>query len=483
MLIMRTALVLLILLQTAPVFSQTAENTGSTLNTETATNFLKIITNKFHKLENNLTNSVDKYLTNLEKQENKLYKKLYKKDSTAAIKIFAAQQAKYKQLKDKLHSADSNATTRKLKEYLPQFDTLKTSLAFLNTGITQNPAISQTLHTATAQLQQFETKMQIANEIKKQLKQRKEQLTQQLQQYGMGKQLMGLNKEVYYYQQQLNEYKDLINNPNKIQQKAIAVLRNSNLYKDFMKKNSFLAQLFKMPENYGTAESIAGLQTHAEVERMITQRMGGGGPNTQQLVQQQMKQAQQQLKTLKDKVNKLGGSSSNMEMPNFKPNTQKTKTFLQRLEYGVNIQTQRSKYLLPATTDIALTAGYKLNDKSVVGIGAAYKMGWGEGIKHIQLSTQGINLRSFVDVKISTKKTWIGGIWITGGYEKNYLKAYNTYLPFTNVQAWQSSGLIGLTKKYTIGKKTHQLQLLWDFLSYQQIPRAEALKFRVGWGL
>jgi ABC-type transport system involved in cytochrome bd biosynthesis fused ATPase/permease subunit len=79
MLIMRIALVLLILLQTAPVFSQTAENTGSTLNTETATNFLKIITNKFHKLENNLTNTVDKYLTNLEKQENKLYKKLYKK--------------------------------------------------------------------------------------------------------------------------------------------------------------------------------------------------------------------------------------------------------------------------------------------------------------------------------------------------------------------------------------------------------------------
>ena len=475
MLIMRIALVLLILLQTAPVFSQTAENTGSTLNTETATNFLKIITNKFHKLENNLTNSVDKYLTNLEKQENKLYKKLYKKDSTAAIKIFAAQQAKYKQLKDKLHSADSNAATRKLKEYLPQFDTLKTSLAFLNTGITQNPAISQTLHTATAQLQQFETKMQIANEIKKQLKQRKEQLTHQLQQYGMGKQLMGLNKEVYYYQQQLNEYKDLINNPDKIQQKAIAVLRNSNLYKDFMKKNSFLAQLFKIPDNYGTPESLVGLQTNADIQALLKQRTTGGGPNAQQLVQQQMKQAQQQLKTLKDKVNKLGGSSSNMEMPNFKPNTQKTKTFLQRLEYGVNIQTQRSKYLLPATTDIALTAGYKLNDKSVIGLGAAYKLGWGKDIRQIRLSGQGLNLRSYIDIKLK------GNFFITGGYEQNYLYEITRYEQLKDLSAWQQSGLIGLTKKYKIGKKINNLQLLWDFLSYQQIPRSEALKFRVGY--
>lgn len=47
---MRTAIVLLLLLQTAPVFSQTAEKIGSTLNTETATNFLKSNTNKFHKL-------------------------------------------------------------------------------------------------------------------------------------------------------------------------------------------------------------------------------------------------------------------------------------------------------------------------------------------------------------------------------------------------------------------------------------------------
>jgi hypothetical protein len=348
-------------------------------------------------------------------------------------------------------------------------------LAFLNTGITQNPAISQTLHTATAQLQQFETKMQIANEIKKQLKQRKEQLTHQLQQYGMGKQLMGLNKEVYYYQQQLNEYKDLINNPDKIQQKAIAVLRNSNLYKDFMKKNSFLAQLFKIPDNYGTPESLVGLQTNADIQALLKQRTTGGGPNAQQLVQQQMKQAQQQLKTLKDKVNKLGGSSSNMEMPNFKPNTQKTKTFLQRLEYGVNIQTQRSKYLLPATTDIALTAGYKLNDKSVIGLGAAYKLGWGKDIRQIRLSGQGLNLRSYIDIKLK------GNFFITGGYEQNYLYEITRYEQLKDLSAWQQSGLIGLTKKYKIGKKINNLQLLWDFLSYQQIPRSEALKFRVGY--
>ena len=35
-------------------------------------------------------------------------------------------------------------------------------------------------------------------------------LKEQLEKYGMAKDLKKLNKEVYYYQQQINEYKDLI---------------------------------------------------------------------------------------------------------------------------------------------------------------------------------------------------------------------------------------------------------------------------------
>jgi hypothetical protein len=46
---------------------------------------------------------------------------------------------------------------------------------------------------------------------------------------------------------------------------------------------------------------------------------------------------------------------------------------------------------------------------------------------------------------------------------------------------WQQSGLVGLTKKYKIGKKSGNIQLLWDFLSYQQVPQTKPIKFRIGY--
>ena len=50
--------------------------------------------------------------------------------------------------------------------------------------------------------------------------------------------------------------------------------------------------------------------------------------------------------------------------------------------------------------------------------------------------------------------------------------------------AWQQSGLLGLSKvldvKNKYFKKT-KLQLLWDFLSYQQAPRTQPVVFRIGY--
>ncbi|MCW3110034.1 MAG: hypothetical protein JWQ09_4540, partial [Segetibacter sp.] len=125
--------------------------------------------------------------------------------------------------------------------------------------------------------------------------------------------------------------------------------------------------------------------------------------------------------------------------------------------------------------DLALTAGYKLNDKSVIGIGASYKLGWGSGWQHIKLTNEGIGLRSYIDMKLK------GSIWISGGYEQNYQGAFTKIDQLKDVSAWQTSGLLGLTKKYKIGKKTNNLQLLWDFLSYQQEPKRQAILFRVGY--
>ena len=80
--------------------------------------------------------------------------------------------------------------------------------------------------------------MQQAEEIKNYIKQRKELLKEQLGKFGMLKDMKNLNKEAYYYQQQLAEYKNLLKDPKKIEQKALDVLKKLPAFTSFMQKNS-----------------------------------------------------------------------------------------------------------------------------------------------------------------------------------------------------------------------------------------------------
>jgi hypothetical protein len=116
----------------------------------------------------------------------------------------------------------------------------------------------------------------------------------------------------------------------------------------------------------------------------------------------------------------------------------------------------------------------------VIGVGASYKLGWGQNFRNIRLSNQGAGLRSYVDWKLK------GPFWVSGGYEMNYKTAFNSFYQLQDLNAWQRSGLLGLSKVISVKtkffKKT-KLQLLWDFLSYRQIPKTQPIVFRVGYNL
>jgi hypothetical protein len=187
------------------------------------------------------------------------------------------------------------------------------------------------------------------------------------------------------------------------------------------------------------------------------------------------------VNTWKNKLTQAGSSGSDDIMPEgFKPNNQKTKSFLKRIEIGTNIQSQKTNGYFPATSDIGLSIGYKLSDKSILGIGASYKMGMGKDIRHINITHQGAGMRSFIDWKIK------GSFWMSGGYEMNYRNAFRRIDVLKDLNAWQQSGLIGLSKVISLKTKFFsktKLQLLWDFMSYQQLPRTQPILFRVGYSI
>jgi hypothetical protein len=287
-----------------------------------------------------------------------------------------------------------------------------------------------------------------------------------------------LTKTAYYYRAQVDQYKAMLKDPKKIEEKTLSILNRMPFFQKFMKENSQLTSLFGLPDNYGTPASLAGLQTRASVQGMIQQRIAAGGPNALAQVQQNLQNAQAQLSQLKDKLLKssgLQGMSGDIDMPDFKPNNQKTKPFLKRLDYGFNVQFEKNNSLMPSTSDMAATIGYKLNDKSEAGIGMSYKLGLGS-IQHIRFSSQGIGFRSYLDWKIRKQ------FYLTGGYEINYNSGFKSIRQLKNEDLWQRSALAGISKKYQISKKLKgNLQLLYDFLAYRHTPVSQPFLFRIGY--
>jgi len=458
--------------------------------------FFKKVNNKTASLEDRLTKQTEKYLHKLARKEARLKKKLYKIDSAAAKQAFAADPEKqYDALIQKLKSTPGGNADKLSGAYMPYVDSLKGTLSFLNKNpelLNQSKVLPADVQNSLSQLQQLQGKMQSADEIKQFIQQRKQNIKNYLGQYthlpgGITNEFNSYSKEAYYYSQQLKEYKDILNDPDRAMKTALSVLNKVPAFTSFMKKNSMLASLFNIPGAAGSGDptqAVTGMQTRDQVMQAFQNQAGATGPNVNSMIQQNVQSAQGQVNTLKDKLNSLGGGGNGeLDMPNFKPNTQRTKSFFQRLEYGTNIQSAQSSYFFPTTTDLGLSVGYKLNNKSTIGIGASYKMGWGKDFRHINITQEGVGLRSFLDVKLK------GSFYASGGFEYNYQQPFDGLVPPSRVgetgpNAWQQSGLIGITKILSLKSKVlkkSRLQLLWDFLSYQQRPQTQAFKFRIGY--
>ncbi len=482
---MRTPKTVLLLIMLLPAASIAQNDVSDTMYNNISDKSLQSLNDKYTKLTSAVNYQTAKLLERMQCRETKLQKKLQGIDSSKAAELFGNTQAKYQQLQAELQSPINPNVANLLREYLPGVDSIQTAFRFLNqAGI--SPDKLQQIQGITTQIQQLQGSLQKANDIQVFLKEREQQLKDQLSQYNFGGKLLGMNKQLYYYQQQIAQYKALLHDPQKLEETVLSTISNMPAFQSFFQKNSYLSQLFGIPGNYGTLASIAGLQTRAQVQQLIGQRIGNvtlpGGGGSQPMVQQQIQGAQQQLSSLQNKVSALGGAgggNSDAVMPDFKPNPEKTKTFFKRLEYGFNIQTTQATIITPSISDIALTVGYKFSDRATMGIGASYKLGFGRPINHIKFTSEGAGFRSYIDVK--AKKSF----WLSGGLECNYMQSFSKLSDLNqNITAWQKSALLGLTKKYKIGKtKEGNLQLLYDFLSKQHIPVSQPLIFRMGYSL
>ena len=466
------------------------------IDTSSQTNQVVNFPNKYFTKLNGKTNQLDekleyqteKYIRKIEKQEAKLKRKLLAFDSAAVNTLFSANpEQQFNMIEQKMKSSSVVSSAVKLSgDYYANADSLLTSLEFFNKNpkFLSNTKLAPEIQNSLSQLKALGGKMQLADQLKQIIEQRKEQIRQYLSKFtklpnGITNIYQDYSKQLIYYKQQVTEYKEMLNDPDKMMKKAIELANKIPAFQNFIKSNSMLAGLFNLSGEYNPSIPGQGMPTRDMVMAAFQGQSGLTSQTLSGIVQKNVETASGQIDELKDKFSGIGlGGGSSLDIKNFKPSSQKTKSFLKRLEFGTNIQTVRSNYFFPTTTDLGLSLGYKLDDKNVVGIGVSYKIGWGSGFDHIKITSQGIGLRSFLDVNIK------GNFFASGGFEYNYQKVFSNLSQLKRISDWQKSGLLGIGKIVSIRsqavKKT-KIQLLWDFLSYQQIPRTQPFIFRIGY--
>jgi hypothetical protein len=459
-----------------------ADSTVQSLQ-QLSSRYITTVDNKIDKYSHRLSSKTEKTLAKLSRWEIKIQGLLQKVNPEAAQKLFGEGQTTFSSLLQKLKEGKNIAEQYKTR-YDEYRDKLTTNLKYLQQQKEKlDNKLVKPVQEATKKAAELEQDVQNSEALEQFIKERKKQLLDESLKYiGKSKYLTKINKEAYYYVETLRNYKEIFSDKQKAEETALTILNKIPAFQKFVQQNSMLASLFRMPGNSNTtnAASLAGLQTRAQMNSLIQERIAAGGPNAQAQIQQNIQQAQDELNKLKDKILKNGGNSSDADMPDFKPNMQKTKTLKQRLEFGSNLQFAKNNSLVPTTADIGLSVGYKLNDKSVLGIGASYKLGLGNGLQHFQLTHQGLGLRSFVDWKLKKQ------FYVSGGYEMNWLPGIESVQnpPLGGRGAWQQAGLIGISKKIAVKTKFFKgtkLQLLYDMLHSQHVPVSQPVLFRIGY--
>ena len=456
------------------------------------TRLLARIHRKVSNLNTALTDQTERYLVKMQRQEERMHQKLAKVDAAGAASLFGSSGQRYAELEQRMRT-DTGGKGRGYSGIYPAYlDSLQGSMRFLQGNPTvlsnTNAGAMTQLQGANTEVQTLQARMGDADAAKAFLQQRKQQIAAYMAQHPgvsgvLGKGSSEMNQGVYYYSQQLRQYEESWTSPDVLEQRALAALNKVAAFQTFMKENSMLGGLFHLPGSYGTPQGLSGLQTKDQIGELIRGQVGGSGAAGgagagAAALQSNLQNAQTQVENYQSKLSSLGAGNGNMDMPDFKPNDQKTKTFWKRLEYGANFQTTHTNYYFPMVTDFGASLGYKLGHNNVVGVGASYKLGWGNGIQHIAFSNQGVGLRGFLQIGIK------GSFSATGGFEYNYTTPFASFQNLKRIQDWTKSGLVGVTKtislKNRVFKKT-SVSLLWDFLSYQQVPQTQPILFRIGY--
>lgn len=430
-------------------------------------------------LQNQIRQSSNKYLSKSLKLERKLKQQFAKTDPARAEEVFGNIDSLYKALKD-TSCTTATENTKRHNLYVARIDSMRSGIQYLLSSKTfdQSTIAKEKLQAAISSYDQLQGKLNGNDAVVKYLQNRQQTLLTQLQQTELVQQFNTLKKQLFYYKTSIAQFRQSLETRAGYEMILLRVLNKLPAFQQFFNRYSGLASIFRLPTAGEDLSALgtAGIQTRAQLEEALSRQLNITGAANSAL-QQPIGNAQSVLNQYKNKLSGLKNGNDDPSLPDFKPNQEKTKRLKDRFEIGMNAQSKRSSNLFPATCDIGLSLGYKLNNRSTAGIGGSYRMGLGKDFRHMALTHQGVGLRSFLDYRLK------GSFWLSGGGEMNYYALINRSGQLKDLSAWQTSALLGISKKFKATPKLNgSLQVLYDFLWKQQ-PSAQKIIVRAGYNI
>lgn len=466
--------------------------------------YLRTVDSKMANFSNNAERSTQHTLDALISEEKSMQKKMAVSDPAASKRLFGYALDSLQRMKAAISGSTAKTGHLLAGNYFPYTDSLRQTLAFLQQtgqkGAALNSKVNSQLSSSLGQVNALEGKLNTIAVIQNFIQQRQQLLTGvlgKLPQYTGN--LQQLSKTGYYYSAQITTYKNTLKDPAAIERKMLDQINTSAVFQDLLQHNGQLAGLFVPRTAFArlplTSNPVTGLPARAQLQQyfrehaptltdttdpvaQLTKKFTAAGSQLQQTGGAPGGTAAPGLSMLPPGAPALPSSTSTIPATTTTPNTQKTKTFGQRLQYGIDLQFGQAVSYLPATSNFGLKLGYKLNDKLTAGIGVDYLFGMGTGWKDLHFTNQGVGLRSYATWQI--KKGWN----IQGGAEANYMSAFTSIRQLRGLQQWQTSALLGLSKQYRVSRKiSGNVQVLYDFLYQQHLPTTQPILFRLGYDL
>ncbi len=444
--------------------------------------------------------SLDRYLDRSERIQQRLLHKLQKKEQRMLQKLSHRDTVAYRHYIDNPLSYDSIARmagdSSVLRKAALRTNTLTDSLKRLQHFISgARIPLGQTTARAPDYTERLAAMQQKLN-VQQQLKDALQQKGRQLESWAGTKNIAGvkeIQKKVYYAGEQLKTWRQLADEPDAAEEKALEYLQGLSGFEKALAAPSPYAGMT-------TEEDLqkAGYQTRKMTEDMLRSKMGNQAAAWQQKMGGQVGQYQRQLNDKLGKVNEAVGKGkaqleeikearaavNNLKETGFRKNPQRAKPFLLRWQTQYNLQFLRASAdgLRPAMAEIGASLSYKHNDWLSAGLGIALPVGLGKGWQQLKLSYEGISFRSFIEGQ------WGYGIALQGGYERMFVPAGRPYIRGDGspgepqlYSAQPQTAYIGIKKAYRITKKWQgSLLIAYNFLAAEGYHRSPFL-LRMGW--